>query len=100
MAWSTQQLADLAGSTVKAVRYYHRIGLLAEPERTSNGYKQYDTTHLVRAIYDLADDSGVGAVARLFVVRGPHVAVTAGLRERLATVVKAGTADELALDGH
>jgi DNA-binding transcriptional MerR regulator len=50
MPWSTQQLADLAGSTVKAIRYYHRIGVLEEPERGSNGYKHYDTAHLVRLL--------------------------------------------------
>ncbi|MFF0228447.1 MerR family transcriptional regulator [Streptomyces sp. NPDC004629] len=50
MAWSTQQLADLAGTTVKAVRHYHRIGLLDEPARASNGYKQYKPAHLVRLL--------------------------------------------------
>jgi MerR family transcriptional regulator, thiopeptide resistance regulator len=50
MAWSTQQLADLAGTTVKAIRHYHRVGLLAEPERADNGYKQYRTPHLVRVL--------------------------------------------------
>lgn len=47
MAWSTRQLAELAGTTVKAVRHYHKIGLLEEPHRTSNGYKQYDVRHLL-----------------------------------------------------
>lgn len=47
MAWSTKQLADLAGTTVKAIRHYHAIGLLDEPSRTSNGYKQYEVSHLV-----------------------------------------------------
>ncbi|MEV6982970.1 MerR family transcriptional regulator [Sphaerisporangium sp. NPDC051017] len=50
MAWSTQQLADLAGTTVKSIRYYHRIGLLDEPQRADNGYKQYRTVHLVRLL--------------------------------------------------
>ncbi|MDT0304977.1 MerR family transcriptional regulator [Streptomonospora wellingtoniae] len=50
MAWSTRQIADLAGTTVKAVRYYHRIGLLDVPERTANGYKQYEVAHLVRLL--------------------------------------------------
>jgi len=50
MAWSTSQLADLAGTTVKAVRHYHQIGLLDEPERASNGYKQYGAIHLVRLL--------------------------------------------------
>lgn len=50
MAWSTQQLADLAGTTVKTVRHYHQVGLLDEPERAGNGYKQYQTSHLVRLL--------------------------------------------------
>lgn len=50
MAWSTQQLADLAGMTVKTVRHYHRVGVLDEPERLPNGYKQYGTSHLVRLL--------------------------------------------------
>ncbi|RKS08914.1 DNA-binding transcriptional MerR regulator [Nocardiopsis sp. Huas11] len=50
MAWSTRQVAELAGTTVKAVRYYHRIGLLDVPERTANGYKQYEVAHLVRLL--------------------------------------------------
>ncbi|MBK1786665.1 helix-turn-helix domain-containing protein [Prauserella cavernicola] len=48
MAWSTRQLAELAGSTVKAIRHYHEIGLLPVPERASNGYKQYGASHLIR----------------------------------------------------
>ena len=50
MAWSTRELADLAGSTVKAVRHYHKLGLLDEPERAANGYKQYQVAHLVRLL--------------------------------------------------
>ena len=47
MAWSTRELADLAGTTVNTVRHYHRLGLLAEPERRHNGYKQYGVRDLV-----------------------------------------------------
>lgn len=50
MAWSTRELADLAGSTVRAVRHYHQVGLLEEPERLSNGYKQYGVSHLLRLL--------------------------------------------------
>ncbi|WP_275006208.1 MerR family transcriptional regulator [Promicromonospora iranensis] len=50
MAWSTRQLADLAGTTIKAVRHYHALGLLDEPRRMSNGYKQYETAHLIRLL--------------------------------------------------
>ena len=50
MTWSTRQLADLAGTTVKAVRHYHTVGLLEEPDRAANGYKQYGVRHLVRVL--------------------------------------------------
>ena len=50
MAWSTRQLAELAGTSVRAVRHYHDVGLLPEPERRSNGYKQYGVPHLVRLL--------------------------------------------------
>lgn len=48
MGWSTRQIADLAGTTLKTVRHYHEVGLLDEPARTRNGYKQYGVEHLVR----------------------------------------------------
>ncbi|MFE7603594.1 MerR family transcriptional regulator [Brachybacterium paraconglomeratum] len=41
------ELADLAGMTVRAVRHYHRKGVLPEPARRSNGYREYDVEHLV-----------------------------------------------------
>lgn len=50
MAWSTRELADLAGTTVNTIRHYHRLGLLAEPERRHNGYKQYGVPELVRLL--------------------------------------------------
>jgi DNA-binding transcriptional MerR regulator len=50
MTWSTRQIADLAGTTVRAVRHYHEVGLLPEPERHANGYKQYGVAHLVRVV--------------------------------------------------
>ena len=36
-----KELADRAGVSVKAVRYYESRGLLA-PERAANGYREYD----------------------------------------------------------
>ena len=50
MAWSTREIAELAGTSLRAVRHYHEIGLLDEPERRSNGYKQYGVAHLVRVL--------------------------------------------------
>lgn len=50
MAWSTREIAELAGTSLRAVRHYHEVGLLPEPERRSNGYKQYGVAHLVRLL--------------------------------------------------
>ena len=50
MAWSTRELAKLAGTTVNTIRHYHRLGLLSEPKRQYNGYKQYDVHDLVHLL--------------------------------------------------
>ncbi|WP_068799255.1 MerR family DNA-binding transcriptional regulator [Pseudonocardia sp. HH130630-07] len=50
MAWSTREIAELAGTSVRAVRHYHEIGLLPEPGRRPNGYKQYGADHLIRLL--------------------------------------------------
>ncbi len=50
VGWSTNQLADLAGTTLRTIRHYHEVGLLAEPERQANGYKSYGVPHLVRVL--------------------------------------------------
>lgn len=50
VAWSTRELAELAGTSLRAVRHYHQVGLLEEPDRLSNGYKQYGVAHLVRLV--------------------------------------------------
>ena len=44
------QLATYAGVTVRAVRHYHQIGLLPEPERDASGYRTYDAAAVVRLI--------------------------------------------------
>lgn len=50
MSWSTREIADLAGTTVNAVRHYHQVGLLEQPDRMTNGYKKYQVRHLVRVL--------------------------------------------------
>jgi DNA-binding transcriptional MerR regulator len=50
VAWSTREIAELAGTTVRAVRHYHEVGLLDEPERRANGYKKYGVAHLIRVL--------------------------------------------------
>ncbi|MEU1754962.1 MerR family transcriptional regulator [Micromonospora matsumotoense] len=44
------RLASYAGVTIRAVRHYHQIGLLAEPERDASGYRTYDAAAVVRLV--------------------------------------------------
>lgn len=39
---------QLTGSTLKTVLYYHKIGLLQEPERSEGGYRLYGSAELSR----------------------------------------------------
>jgi DNA-binding transcriptional MerR regulator len=50
------ELANHAGTTTKALRYYEQRGLLDAPRRT-NGYREYDESHLrvVREIQTLRE---------------------------------------------
>lgn len=47
VGWSTRQLAELTGTTVNTIRHYHAVGLLEQPARRLNGYKQYGVRELV-----------------------------------------------------
>ncbi len=42
------ELAAEAGVSVQAVRYYERRGLLPTPERTTSGYREYDSSDVLR----------------------------------------------------
>lgn len=44
------QLAAYAGVTVRAVRHYHQIGLLPEPDRDASGYRKYGAAAVVALI--------------------------------------------------
>ncbi|NYF15473.1 DNA-binding transcriptional MerR regulator [Microbacterium sp. AK009] len=105
MAWSTRQLADLAGTTVKAVRHYHKVGLLDEPERLSNGYKQYQVPHLIRlmqivrlselgvplaqiATLDRADDRLDDAISVLDAELAGTIERLQRIREELAVILQ------------
>lgn len=50
MPWSTKELADLSNTSVRIIRHYHDIGLLDEPARLANGYKQYGSADLIRVL--------------------------------------------------
>jgi len=44
------QLASYAGVTIRAVRHYHHVGLIPEPERDASGYRTYGADDVVRLI--------------------------------------------------
>jgi DNA-binding transcriptional MerR regulator len=41
------ELASIAGVTVRALRHYHQVGVLPEPVRTANGYRNYGVRDLI-----------------------------------------------------
>jgi DNA-binding transcriptional MerR regulator len=45
------ELADEVGVPVSTVRFYERIGLLGAPERTTGGYRNYDTGSATRLLF-------------------------------------------------
>jgi DNA-binding transcriptional MerR regulator len=44
------QLAGYAGVTIKAVRHYHKRGLLEEPPRDASGYRRYSAEHAIHLL--------------------------------------------------
>jgi MerR family transcriptional regulator, copper efflux regulator len=42
------ELAEQAGISTKAIRYYEQIGILSPPARTASGYRTYDEVALGR----------------------------------------------------
>jgi len=74
------QLASYCGVTVRAVRHYHRIGLLPEPARDASGYRRYGADTVVDLIrIKVLADGGV-PLARISEL------LTAGAGEFAATL--------------
>lgn len=46
----SQEVADLAGVSIRTLRHYHQIGLLPEPERSANGYRRYTAADLATVL--------------------------------------------------
>lgn len=48
MEWSIQQVAQIVGTTSRALRHYHQVGLLDPSRVGQNGYRYYDADALLR----------------------------------------------------
>ncbi len=106
------QLASHAGVTIRAVRHYHQIGLLPEPERDASGYRTYDAAAVVRLIRirtlaeagvplaqvrELLDaDPGTFAAATTEIDRQLRAQIRV-LQEHRRRIAQLGTGDSLAL---
>jgi len=86
-------LADRAGLSAKAIRFYEQAGLLPQPPRTSGGYRDYPPgavdrlafiRHAQAAGFTLADIRGVLAIRDSGQAPCQHVGVLIG--EHLAQV--------------
>jgi DNA-binding transcriptional MerR regulator len=106
------QLASYAGVTIRAVRHYHQIGLLPEPERDASGYRTYQAATVVRLIRirtlaeagvplarvrELLDaDPETFAAATTAIDRQLRAQIRA-LQEHRRRIAQLGTGDSLAL---
>ncbi len=43
--------AAFAGTTPRAIRHYHQIGLLREPERGGDGHRRYGYDDMIRLLW-------------------------------------------------
>lgn len=46
----SNEVAKTAGVTVRTLRHYHQLGLLPEPLRAANGYREYTAADLARVL--------------------------------------------------
>ncbi|MDZ7804932.1 heavy metal-responsive transcriptional regulator [Thiohalophilus sp.] len=82
---SIGQLAQAAGVTVEALRFYEKRGLLAAPQRRRNGYRQYppDSIKRVRFIQH-AKQVGftLGDIGELLALRQDRTTSCADIKAR------------------
>ena len=81
------ELADLVGISTRAIRHYHRVGLLPEPARRTNGYRDY-------SLRDAVELARVRRLVELGLSLGEVREVLAGDAERdLAEILRELDAD-------
>jgi DNA-binding transcriptional MerR regulator len=83
------QLAAYAGVTVRAVRHYHQVGLLPEPERDASGYRRYSATAVVSLIKIRTLASAGVPLSAIGQVLGADAAAFAEAVERIDTRLRA-----------
>ena len=97
------ELAERAGMTTKALRFYERAGLLPAPERTPSGYRDYDQSALDRLRFVKGAQAAgltLAEIADVIAVReqaGPPCAHVAALLDAHAADLDARIADLHAL---
>ncbi|QOR70801.1 MerR family transcriptional regulator [Ruania alkalisoli] len=90
------ELAELAGVTSRTVRHYHQIGLLPEPERRINGYREYsvlDATRLLRIRHLVGLGLGLDRIRGLLDLPGSGIedelaGLEEALRDQIATLTR------------
>ena len=105
---SIGRLAEYVGVTPRAIRHYHALGLLPEPERTASGYRSYggqDVVDLqrikvltdagvplarVRELMDAGPSALTEAVAELDAELSARIAKLRQTRRSLAALAKGG----------
>jgi DNA-binding transcriptional MerR regulator len=73
------QLAAYAGVTIRAIRHYHRRGLLAEPPRDTSGYRRYSAEAAITLVkIKTLADAGVplARVKELLAADPDHLSAT------------------------
>ncbi|GAA2253002.1 MerR family transcriptional regulator [Streptomyces amakusaensis] len=112
------ELAALAGVTTRTVRHYHRLGVLPEPGRLANGYREYGIRHavalarvrrltglgmgLAEVREVLADEAGVELVEILEELDADlarQEAVIGGRRARLGELMRQAREGRLPVEG-
>ena len=80
------ELAEQAGVSTKAIRYYERIGILAPPARTASGYRTYDEVALGRLGFVRAAQAvglSLGEIRQVIAVRDDGQAPCAHITDLL-----------------
>ncbi|ASO23012.1 DNA-binding transcriptional MerR regulator [Actinoalloteichus hoggarensis] len=50
MMFTIGRLSEIAGVSVRTIRHYHQIGLLAEPARDGHGHRRYGSAELIMVL--------------------------------------------------